>query len=64
MFGILIRVMAASVRIIPATAIVGVLGYLGFDGLRKYFDSKPEKFEDYNLMDEAERNKRKEEEKK
>jgi hypothetical protein len=58
MFGAL-RIVSALVRIIPATAIVGVLGYLGFDGLRKYFDSKPEKWEDYNLMDEAEKNKEK-----
>ena len=55
---IIIRLVSASVRIIPATIIVGVLGYLGFEGAKKYFDPKPEKDGwDYDLVAEAKTNK-------
>jgi hypothetical protein len=56
---VFIRLASASVRIIPATAIVGFLGYLGLETLRKYFDPKPEKWEDYDLFKEAEKNRKK-----
>lgn len=62
MFPAIIRFISASVRIVPATAIVGFLGYLGIESLKKYFDPKPEKWEDYNLMEEAEKNRKKYEE--
>jgi hypothetical protein len=35
MFPLIIRVVAAAVRIIPATVIVAGLSYLGIKGLRK-----------------------------
>ena len=37
-----IRIVSASVRIIPATIIVGVLGYLGLERAKKYFEPKKE----------------------
>ena len=49
---VVIRLTSAAVRIIPATAILGVIGYLGLEGLRKYFDPKPEKWEEDDFNEE------------
>jgi hypothetical protein len=54
-----IRIVSASARIIPATVIVGVIGYLGLEGLKKYFDPNPEKWEEYDLVAEAKANREK-----
>jgi hypothetical protein len=54
----LIRVISAATRIAPAAALAALLGYLGIKHVKENFDPKPEKFDDYNPVDEYEKNKK------
>jgi hypothetical protein len=58
MFSVLVRALSAAVRIGPAAAIVAFLGYLGVKHVQENADLKPEKFEDYNPVDEYEKSKK------
>jgi|WetSurSiteA1Bulk_404760.scaffolds.fasta_scaffold199719_2 hypothetical protein len=56
--GTLIRVIAGTVRIAPAAAFIALLGYLGIKHVQEHADLKPEKFDDYDPVEEYEKNRK------